>query len=137
MRSVRERLDRLSTPEPNSGCVLFFGAHDRGYGVFYIGHKPHRAHRVSYELERGPIPPGLEIDHLCRNPSCINPAHLEAVSSRENTLRGVSPPAVNVKKTTCKRGHSFDYFPRGERQCKKCQADRDRARYAARKASKN
>lgn len=66
------------------------------------------AHRVAYLLIKGPIPEGLTLDHLCRNPSCVNPAHLEAVSSRENILRGVGMGARNARKTHCKHGHPFN-----------------------------
>ena len=83
-------------PEPNSGCWLWTGARDpKGYGLcrFPLGDAVilQRAHRVVYQIERGAIPVGLEIDHLCRNPSCVNPDHLEPVTRRENTLRGNSP----------------------------------------------
>lgn len=64
------------------------------------------AHRFSYNLHRGPILDGLELDHLCRNPSCVNPGHLEAVTHRENVRRGTSPPAVTRRTGVCQRGHS-------------------------------
>jgi len=65
--------------------------HPLGYGRMGLGGKDGGmayAHRVSYELHFGPIPNGLELDHLCRNPGCVNPKHLEPVSHRENLLRG-------------------------------------------------
>ncbi|MGO3650436.1 HNH endonuclease signature motif containing protein [Agrococcus casei] len=65
------------------------------------------AHRFAYADSRGAIPEGLEIDHLCRNRSCVNPKHLEAVSKRENLARGYAVPAINARKTHCKRGHEF------------------------------
>lgn len=65
------------------------------------------AHRAAYQLFIGPIPDGCCIDHLCRNRGCVNPAHLEAVSTRENLIRGVGLAAMNSRKTHCKNGHEF------------------------------
>lgn len=76
-----------------------------GYGIFNVDGKPQYAHRISYEIYKGKIPKHLEIDHLCRNRACINPTHLEAVSSRENTIRGESPFGKNARKTHCPKGH--------------------------------
>ncbi len=67
------------------------------------------AHRFSYELANGPIPEGLQIDHLCRNRGCVRPDHMEAVTPRVNYLRGDSVPAKNARKTECKRGHPFTF----------------------------
>jgi uncharacterized UBP type Zn finger protein len=97
------------------------------------------AHRVSYEAANGPIPEGLVIDHLCRVAACINPDHLEAVTQRENMLRGVGPVAVNVQKTRCTHGHLFDsdntyWTSVGARQCRACNVARQR-RYRAQRAA--
>lgn len=64
-------------------------------------------HRASYILANGSIPSGLDIDHLCRVPACVRPNHLEAVTHRENILRGVSPTAINARKTHCPQGHPY------------------------------
>jgi HNH endonuclease len=88
-----------------------------GYGEFCDRRCRSRlAHRVAYELLVGPIPAGLTLDHLCRVHNCINPAHLEAVTMRVNGLRGDSPPAMNARKTHCKRGHELG----SNRQCRVC-----------------
>jgi hypothetical protein len=65
------------------------------------------AHQLSYEWEYGPIPEDKEIDHLCRVPACVRPSHLEAVSHRENCLRGFGVGAVNAAKTHCPKGHAL------------------------------
>ena len=114
-------------------CWIWVGARDqRGYGRFYSSRRMFSAHRFSYEMHVCPIPDGLTIDHLCRRHSCVNPAHLEAVSMRENALRGIGVTAVNAKKTNCPKGHplSGDNLAigprkgeRGYRRCKRCLRD--------------
>lgn len=115
-------IDTLDDP----GCWEWKGS--RLKGGYAHAHRPHRrilAHRFAYELLVGPIPQGLHLDHLCRNRACVNPAHLEPVSARENILRGTSMCAANAKKTHCKRGHPYDekntYInPNGARSCRVC-----------------
>lgn len=74
--------------EQEGGCWLWVGTVDRGYGLLSVDGKTVRAHRYSYETLVGPIPDGLQIDHLCRNRGCVNPAHLEPVTQVENIRRG-------------------------------------------------
>lgn len=110
----------------DGGCWVWRGSlSPSGYAQMTVRQKTVRAHRWSYERFVAPIPEGLVVDHLCRNPSCVNPDHLEPVTPRENTLRGVSPAAKNAKKTHCIHGHEFtaeNTIWKGEtRACQTCQ----------------
>ena len=105
-------------PEPNTGCWLWLGGLS-GSGYAHLANKA--VHRLMYEREVGPIPTGLDLDHLCRQRSCINPAHLEPVTRRENLMRGPTVPARNAMKTTCRNGHPYDYVDgEGWRHCRQC-----------------
>lgn len=103
-----------------------------GYGRFCplpSGYVP--AHRWAYEQENGPLPEGLECDHLCRTPSCIRPSHIEAVTHRENLLRGQTVAARSAQATHCPQGHPYDeantyVCPRGKRQCRQCRREANR-----------
>lgn len=91
-------------------CWLWTGGKTQdGYGLFkFIRDQSNwLAHRVAYTLRRGEIPDGLTLDHICRNRACVNPAHLDPVSLRENMLRGEGLAAQNARKTHCLRGHAF------------------------------
>lgn len=106
--SAEERFEAQHTPEPNSGCWLWTGTSTRkGYGTIRIDGRATMAHRFSYEFHKGPIPDGLQIDHLCRVTCCVNPDHLEAVTGRENILRGNGLSAQNARKTHCIYGHAL------------------------------
>lgn len=125
--------DRFWSKVENIGnCWVWTGAMDKfGYGCFNYRGRTSRAHRVAYELANGPIPDGLELDHLCRNRYCVNPAHLEPVTFAENQRRR----AMAV--TECPKGHPYDEAntyngPRG-RNCRACNAEAQ-MRYQARKA---
>lgn len=102
-----------------------------GYGCVYWEHKPRAAHRAMFESVKGPIPPGVQIYHLCRNPTCCNPDHLEATTPGEHTP--LAPMAPRRERAThCKHGHAFtpenSYFdPRGVRSCKECRRIRNEA----------
>lgn len=119
-----------------SECWLWTGRlTDRGYARDRMGGKRHvRIHRWSYERWKGPIPAGLEIDHICRNRSCVNPDHLEAVTHLENMAR------ASAAYTHCVRGHEFTAETtriepaNGRRTCRKCLAIRMKA-YNARRAA--
>lgn len=101
-------------PEPMSGCWLWLGHYSSsGYGRFRFRGKDGPSHRATYVTARGAIPKGLEIDHLCRQKACCNPAHLEAVTRSVNTLRGDAGRARGAvnhylkRRTACKRGHEY------------------------------
>jgi HNH endonuclease len=88
---------------PENGCMIWTGPGER-YGAFSRDGKQHRAHRWIYERLRGPIPKGMQIDHLCRVPLCVNPDHLELVTAKENQRRS---PLTPGNQTHCARGHEF------------------------------
>lgn len=137
-RPIEERLAERSKRDPVSGCVLWTGyLQADGYGQ--IRHDGQTlAHRVAWIAERGPIPDGLVLDHLCRTRRCINPNHLEVVTDRENILRGVGPSAVSAVRDSCAKGHPYTaentYRHRGERICRACNLASAK-RYAAKRRS--
>lgn len=89
-------------------CWLWTGALDSsGYGTSAPALYEARAHRISYTDAHGPIPKGMHIDHLCRVRSCVNPAHLECVTPRENILRGHGVAGTHARRTHCVHGHEF------------------------------
>lgn len=137
--SVAERLERLSIPEPNSGCVLWLGAiSNKGYGRIHVRGKARHAHIVAYETYVGPIPEGMDLDHLCRNHACRAEWHLEPVTRRVNLLRGDTHAARNAAKTACPQGHPYDEsntrIYSGRRNCQACMRERSRRRRAIRAA---
>ncbi len=110
------------------------------YGHWLINGKHHLAHRFAYEALVGPIPPGHDLDHLCRVKACCNPAHLEPVTRSENLRRGVGPRLTRARqaaKTHCPQGH--EYTPENTRQirgkkgrlCRECGRQECRARRKA------
>ncbi len=131
-----------------TGCWNWTGyVRSDGYGEIQLGRRgvgAALAHRVSYELHVGPIPDGMEPDHICRNRACGNPAHLEAVTRTENIVRGEAPAAVRaamVRITHCPQGHEYTpentYVARTargytNRMCRTCQRERMRQRRARR-----
>jgi hypothetical protein len=134
--SLTERIEAMSMPLPWSGCTVWLGATSNGYGITSIDGANRLAHRVSYELAKGPIPAGLEIDHKCKVRCCINPDHLEPVTGWENNRRSGSPSAKNLVKTHCDHGHEFSTentrLYQGKRLCRACDREKVR-RYRAKK----
>jgi hypothetical protein len=117
------------------GCWVWQRARQRnGYGKARLSERDWLAHRLSYEAHIGPIPDGMQIDHLCRNRACVKPAHLEPVTVRQNLLRGQGVTAREAAQTHCIHGHPFTgpnlYLdPRGRRQCRQCRRAAGRRRY--------
>lgn len=121
------------------GCWLWTGAkNENGYGFTRLGGRDAKqsvAHRAVYLALIGPIPDGLVLDHTCRTPACVNPAHLEPVTQRENLLRGRTIQARNKAKTRCLRGHALSgdnliVRPNGGRGCRACKNALQRERRA-------
>lgn len=127
---IGARLARYTDRSSKSPCWIWTGAIDRdGYGVIGIrgddGLKHKKAHRVSYEFHVRPLADHEIMDHLCRVRNCVNPDHLEPVTTAENVYRGISASAVNRRRTKCRRGHEFTpentYVPpSGRRVCRTC-----------------
>lgn len=137
---MKERF-MLKVRQGENGCVFWTASTDKkGYGMFRVNGRMVRAHRWAYEYFRRPIPDGLELDHLCRNRNCVNPAHLEPVTHRENVLRGNAGGTFNLAKTHCPQGHEYGddnlyVTPNGYRECRTCKADRQRAYRACQKSN--
>lgn len=111
------------------GCWVWTAAKGHhGYGRFWSSSRGRtvQAHRWSYEEATGAtVPFGRELDHLCRNPGCVNPDHLEPVTHRENLLRGTGVVAQCARRTHCVNGHEYNeentyVRPNGGRACKEC-----------------
>lgn len=117
---MTERFWQKVVPDPDTECWEWCGCVMRnGYGQFRHEGRVQPAHRVAWDLLRGPIPDGLHVDHLCRNRRCVNPAHLEPVTQAENNRR------VAALRTHCKHGHPFDerntyVYRDGRRKCRAC-----------------
>lgn len=107
-------------------CLIWIGAKAKGYGVF--SNEDGRqvpAHVWIYEKMIGPVPHGLELDHLCRRRACVNWNHVEPVTHRVNLLRGESPAAKHAIKTHCPKGHLYDerntgWTKKRTRVCREC-----------------
>jgi hypothetical protein len=128
---LSERFWEKTTPEPNTGCLLWTGAlSDTGYGCFRdprVG-GPRLAHRVAFEATHGDLPPApLQLDHICKVRACVNPSHLRPVTGKQNMA--TSPKRLA---SHCSHGHAWDdgntYIRKddGTRLCKRCSRERKR-----------
>ena len=113
-------------------CWLWAGAKDqKGYANFTVNkYKTGKAHKFSWILHFGLIPAGLQVDHECNNPSCVNPNHLQLLTGYKNNEKSNSASAINKRKTHCIRGHKFDerntLRKNGRRYCIICEKERGR-----------
>lgn len=147
-RSLRERMLQKTTPGWG-GCVIWTGGTSDGYAVISVSSLDRVAHRALYEILLGPVPEGMELDHTCHTEAldcpggqcihrrCINPHHLEPVTSEENKRRGRSPMAANALKTHCPHGHEYSedntyQKPNGHRICRECRRIQYQAAYVKR-----
>lgn len=125
------------SPEPNSGCWFWIGTENGlGYGRVKVKRRYVYTHRMMVAAD-GRDPSGFDVDHLCRNTSCCNPAHLDVVTHRENQRRGIK----GVLTTTCPKGHPYDadntFVTRsGSRACRTCKRSHGRRRGARKSADR-
>lgn len=128
--SVEERF--WQKVQKTETCWLWTGNRNHGgYGCLTIDYRSVKAHRWAYQKLIGPIPLGLELDHLCRVRHCVNPSHLEPVTAQENSRRGLVG-AWQLAKVACPQGHLYDeantYMYKGKRNCRACQHIRNKER---------
>lgn len=132
-RAVIRRFVKRSIYTDSNCCEWIGYRREDGYGQIRVDGYGTIIHRIAYQILVGPIPPGLTIDHTCRNRACWHVGHMEVVTQRENTLRGNTLQAENAAKTHCIHGHPFDEMntiinKHGWRNCRTC----DKARKAKR-----
>jgi len=138
-RKVVDEVSRFWSKVDKSGdCWLWTAGLRLGYGQFRRTHdrgNPAVAHRYAYEITKGQIPAGMQLDHLCRNRACVNPDHLEPVSQRVNMLRGLQSRLANGMDDKCAHGHRYtpeNTYRNPSRasdiRCRECSRIRDRAR---------
>lgn len=122
-----QRFTRKYVVNLETRCWIWQGCSSRGYPQFTVNARTVYAHRWAYERHVGPIPRGMQLDHLCANTMCVNPEHLEPVQPWVNLHRGNTFQAHNAQKTHCKRGHPLSgpnlYVRRdGGRVCRACRS---------------
>ena len=126
--SVEQRFFDKVTYTPT--CWIWHAAQDgHGYGHFYYQGKVRKAYWAAYVMQVGPVPSGLELDHICRVQLCVNPLHLEPVTKQENMRRGYWPPMVSSRRDCCEQGHAYTpenlyVASTGHRYCRTCKRER-------------
>lgn len=137
-RRLPDRFWSKVAPCPMSGCWLWTGGITSAqYGLFSVSGVrgavvQTTAHRHAYATLVAPVAPDRDVDHICKVRLCCNPAHLRAVTHRENLLNSASASTVNAGKTHCPHGHEYSgdnlYTSRFGRQCRACRRATDRRR---------
>lgn len=133
---VQRFWEKVSATSAHGCWVWEYATNGVGYGRFWDGTRLLYAHRFAYIERFGAIPDGLELDHLCRNRRCVNPAHLEPVTRSENLLRSPLIGQHSRMLTECVHGHPFSeentaYTPQGHRRCRQCERDARKRYYYA------
>lgn len=138
----RERFWDKVDCDSDDQCWEWLGGTSIGYGRFWLNNGMRWAHRVAYELEIGQIPKGYDVHHKCENTNCVNPCHLQAVTTKQHKVE-LSPNHIaykNARKTHCPHGHEYTleniYWIRtGGRACKACHNENDKNRKSTLRSS--
>lgn len=127
MREIAELQTRfLAKVQKTETCWNWTASKYRGYGQFWNGQKLVAAHRIAWEWYNDQsIPEGFTVDHICQNPSCVNPKHLQAITMFDNCVLG-----SKAQNTHCPKGHPFEgrnvIWVKTSRMCRICKQAKDR-----------